>query len=337
MLQRARGPALLSLFGELNIRLDPWDVQYGSEFPLGEFDEIPAEEIILDVEIPIEAWRPILPVAVVSPGHLIFVDGVRRQEVRILARVGGGVCHGAFGSYAAGSVMVRDGSVEWGDAMVDRVAVLGGGQSLPQPVSVMTGLTYLPLSIASSEPDAPLKAILEQMRLLEERLARELAKTDDTLVIADGPLTFADPSKGRVVGYIKRAFRLYLPPENLQLLSELSAGTRTPIFNLRGSNRFARYSWFLRLTAPRIAESDLSGIVRLEVAESVGLEEAKRLADLTALTLKRFVPSRSRDPRSPQNLLPIGALEEHLRRHLGHPGLIRRHIESLIAQEVRNG
>jgi len=159
--QRARGPALLSLFGELNIRLDPWDVQHGSEFPLREFDEIPVEEIILDVEIPIEAWRPIFPIAVISPRHLILVDGVRRQEVRILARVEGGVCHGAFGSYAAGSVMVRDGSVEWGDAMVDRVAVLGGGQSLPQPVSVMKGLTYLPLSIASSEPDAPLKADME--------------------------------------------------------------------------------------------------------------------------------------------------------------------------------
>ena len=121
----------MSLFGELNIRLDPWDVQYGSEFPLGEFDEIPDEEIILDVEIPIEAWRPIFPVAVVLPRHLIFVDGVRRQEVRILARVVGGVCHGAFGSYAAGSVTVTDGNVEWGDAIVDRVAVLGGDSPFP--------------------------------------------------------------------------------------------------------------------------------------------------------------------------------------------------------------
>jgi len=81
----------------------------------------------------------------------------------------------------------------------------------------------------------------------------------------------------------------------------------------------------------------LSGIVRLEVAESVGLIEAIRLADLTALTLNRFIPGRSRDPRSPQNLLPIGALEDHLRRQLGHPLLIRRHIESLIAEEVHNG
>jgi hypothetical protein len=117
----------LNLFGELNVRLDPWDVQYGSEFPLGEFDELLAEEIILDIEIHLEAWRPIVPVAIPSPRHLIFVDGVRRQEVRILARVAGGVCHGAFGSYAAGSVTVTEGNVEWGDAMVDRVAVLGGG------------------------------------------------------------------------------------------------------------------------------------------------------------------------------------------------------------------
>jgi hypothetical protein len=200
----------------------------------------------------------------------------------------------------------------------------------------MDGLTYVPLSVSSSEPDAPLKAILEQMRLKEERLARELANAEGTLVIADGPLTFADPAKGRVVGYIKRAFRLYLPPEKLQLLSDLPAGSRTPIFNLR-SSRFRRYSWFVRLAAPRVPESDLSGIVRLETADSVGVKEASTLADLTAQTLTRFVPNRSRDPRSPQNLLPIGALENQLRHQLGHPALIRRQIESLIAQEVRNG
>ncbi|MGO9061418.1 MAG: hypothetical protein ACLQU2_29180 [Candidatus Binataceae bacterium] len=321
----------------MKVRLDPWDAQYGSEFPLGEPEEQASEEVILDVEVPFDAWSPIAPAGTELPHRLIFVDGVRRLEARILARVPDGIRHGAFGSYAAGSVTVTDDAAEWGEMIIGRVAVLGGGSSLPQPVTVMDGLTYVPLSTESPEPEAPLKAILEQMRLAEERLARELADRNDTLVIADGPLTFADPVKGRVIGYIKRAFRLYLPPEGLQLLSALPAGSRTPIFNLLRSKRFARYSWFVRLTAPRIVEADLSGIVRLETADSVGLKEAQRLANLTAQALHRFVPGRSRDPRSPQNLLPIGALEDHLRRQLGHALLIRRHIESLIAQEVRNG
>jgi len=63
---------------------------------------------------------------------------------------------------------------------IGRVAVLGGGACLPTAVSVMEGLIYEPLSVSSPEPDAPLKAILEQMRLMEEGLARELANVGDT-------------------------------------------------------------------------------------------------------------------------------------------------------------
>ena len=69
----------------------------------------------------------------------------------------------------------------------------------------------------------------------------------------------------------------------------------------------------------------------------MGVEAARRLADATAALLPRFVPRRWRDPRSPQNLLPIGALEGSLRRHLGDARLIRRYVETLIAMEARGG
>jgi hypothetical protein len=174
------------------------------------------------------------------------------------------------------------------------------------------------------------------MRREEERLGRELASTDGALVIADGPLTFEEASRAAVLGYIKRIFRLYLPRERLDLLARLRAGERTPLFALRSSRRFVRFSWFVRLASPQAADSELAGIARLEVSEAVGIEAALRLANASTVILPRFVPSRWRDPRSPQNLLPIGALETTLRRHMGDGRLIRRHIETLIAREARD-
>jgi hypothetical protein len=38
------------------------------------------------------------------------------------------------------------------------------------------------------------------MRLAEERLGRNLAETGDTLVVADGPLTFEEATRGAVLG-----------------------------------------------------------------------------------------------------------------------------------------
>jgi hypothetical protein len=73
--------------------------------------------------------------------------------------------------------------------------------------------------------------------------------------------------------------------------------------------------------------------VRLEVSDTVGRDEAVRLADLTSTVLPGFVPSRTRDPRAPQNLVPIGALEQHLRRGLGDARLIHRRLATLLAQE----
>jgi hypothetical protein len=174
------------------------------------------------------------------------------------------------------------------------------------------------------------------MRREEERLGRDLASSDDALVIADGPLTFEEALRGAVLGYIKRIFRLYLPRERLDLLARLRAGERTPLFALRSSRRFVRFSWFVRLARPELGDSELAGLARLEVSEAIGIEAARRLANASTLILPRFVPGRWRDPRSPQNLLPIGALEASLRRHMGDGRLIRRHIETLIATEARD-
>ena len=94
--------------------------------------------------------------------------------------------------------------------------------------------------------------------------------------------------------------------------------------------RFARYSWFLRL-APRLpGESDLAGLVRSRF-DAVGRDAARRLADLRRSPAPLRAQPRSR-PRAPQNLVPIGALEQHLRRRLGEPRIIRRRLATLIAR-----
>lgn len=322
----------MTVFGDLDVRLDPWDVDYGTELPLAAEDEPPAE-VVLDVEVAPDRWEPVIPRPTVLP-HLIFIDGVRRIEARVVLRRGNRVAHGAFGSCAVGSVMVTSGTATCGEMRLDRILATGAGETIERSVAIDGALVYRPVSSADPSPDGPLRTIQEQMRLQEESLGRELADVEGALVVADGPLTFQHATRGAAVGYIKRLFQLYLPSQYLALLASLPAGARTPLFALRASRRFARYSWFLRLAWPRAADSDLAGIVRLEVSDAVGGEEARRLADATAAVLPGFAPSRSRDPRAPQNLLPIGALEAQLRRRLGDARLIRRRIESLLAREV---
>ena len=171
------------------------------------------------------------------------------------------------------------------------------------------------------------------MRQCEEQFANAQA-TGDALVVADGPLNISGPGGGgRVVGFIKRLFRLYVAPEQIAIVRTLSAGARSPVFLIRSAGRFSRYSWFVRLAAPLRMESEFTGIVRLEVAETAGAASAIDLANASTGWLPRFVPSRTRDPRAPQNLVPIGALEQHLRRQLGDARLIQRRLATLLASE----
>jgi hypothetical protein len=323
------------LFGPFQVRIDPWEVDYGSETPLEPLAAQPDEDVALDVELPPDQWTHVRPGLTRSPERLYFVDGVRRLETRLVVRHDGGVVHGGFGSYAVGCVEVRTGRASFGDMDLGREVVLGSGERLPQDVPVRSNLVYAARSSREIEPDAPLRTIQANMRRAEGRLAQRLADMAETLVITDGPLSFEAHGRGMPIGFIKRITQLYLPGTFMPLLASLPASARTPLFAISGSKGgFARYAWFLRLAEVRVGESDLHGLVRLEVREHVGRDTARMLADLTAVLLPRFAPSRGRDPRSPQNLIPIGALEQQLRRALGDQRLVRRWIETLIAQEA---
>lgn len=323
----------LSPFGKFRIQLDPWAPEYGAETPVTFEPPDEAADVDMGVECSPATWAPVEPRRADEAPTLAFIDGVRRMEARLVATVDGKFVHGAAGSYAVGAVRASNGPAFFAELVRGRVIILANGKILPNSVVVGPGLTYVPRSVPEADPDAPLMGLHREMRAVEGQLARELAQEENLLVIADGPLNFGDATPGRVVGFVKRLFKLYVPDAQQSVLRLLSCGTRTPVFLIRSAGRFSRYAWFTRV-GPRLAmESDFTGLVRLEVSDNVAVDEVIRLADLTTAVLPGYVPSRSRDPRAPQNLVPIGALEQHLRHALGDARLIHRRLATLLARE----
>ena len=87
-----------------------------------------------------------------------------------------------------------------------------------------------------------------------------------------------------------------------------------------------RTSWYLQLPGtPRRA------LVRRRPARVLrrpAPPEVTQLADLTARLLPRFASTPHKDPRAPQNLVPIGGLERELRRRLGDQQLLYRSLRA---------
>lgn len=324
-------------FGGLAVRIDPWQPEFGPEFAALD-DAAPSgahDTADIEIERPAVSWSPIPPGAGTPRQRDVwFIDGVRRLEVRVTARSAAGYCFGAFGAYGVGAVSLSSGPARFERFAVGRLFALASAEQPCAELRIAPGLTYLPLCASGPEPDAPLRAIHGAMRQAEEALAREAASSEDRLVVVDGPLTFEEPARSAAVGYIKRVVQAYLGPAQLALLARLEPGQRTPLFALRGSQRFSRISWFLRLSEKRKGDSDFSGIVRLEVAEKAGVAGAQRLADACGAMLPDLKGRRALDRRAPQNLLPIAALEGFLRRRLGDERIARRRIESFVANQA---
>ena len=240
----------MSIFGDRVVRLDPWQVEYGAEVTAIDHVSDP-EAVDLEVEYPLKDWNPIHPDEAPTPDRIFFVDGVRRLEARVVVRDDDGYVFGGFGSYGVGATEVKDRHASFAVLGADHIVATGAGLRLDEDVALRPGLLYRAVSTQSREEDGPLRAIHSEMRVAEERLARELATAADALVVTDGPLSFEEATAGDVVGYVKRVMELYLSGEALAVLESLPAASRTPIFSIRASKRFARYAWFQRLEAPR--------------------------------------------------------------------------------------
>lgn len=313
------------------LRVDPWDAEYGASVELdGELE--PAAGLDLTVE-QAGTWEPVSAPVRLSVSCCAFVDGVRRVDVWLFAEEGDVQAPGLAGSWAAGCAWSsRPPAI--GVVEVGRELVVGGGLYPPDLQATVGGhvVRFAASSVAGSGLLDPLRGLQNAMRGAEARLAQAaLASGDAELVVADGPLSYA--MEGRLVGMVKRQSRAYLDAERARVLARLRPGERTPIFKL-GEQRLERYSWYLRLVDGRVIDGTMAGVVRLEVAASGGLSAAQELAELAGSVLPLFASRPGRDPRAPQNVVPVGALEANLRHRLGDAALIRRAIEAQLLKEA---
>jgi len=315
--------------GPWSLRLDPWGAEYEGSIQLSDEEEA----VPVDIRVESAAWAAVRPGPAPRPGRIAFVDGVRRVEHRLLIGNGERTVFGLLGSFGVGAVLV-DGGARVGHETIGRVAVAGGGLKLDPfvaPVDGRASLLFEPRCEAENTPVAPVEGLQKAMRTTEAGLAARLSAEVD-VVFLDGPLTFLTAARGGVVGFVKRLLRNYLDPSAHALLPRLEVGERTPLFLIPG--REPRYSWYVRIARGRPIESALTGVVRLEARAARGLDEAKALADLSAREMHRFASDATRDPRAPQNLLPIGGLEARLKHLLGDAAVIRRAVEAQLHSEV---
>jgi hypothetical protein len=87
-----------------------------------------------------------------------------------------------------------------------------------------------------------------------------------------------------------------------------------------------RTSWYLQL--PGTSGVPWSGVVRLECSADLPVPEVTRLGDLTARLLPPLASAPYKDPRAPQNLVPIGGLERELRHRLGDQQVLYRALRA---------
>lgn len=307
--------------------VDPWDPSYGMAFgeeltgdPLHES----SAELVLDLELPADRWRPMrADLSHPVPGTVLFLDGVRRIDARVWVHGGDQQpSPGIAASYAAGLVCLN-GSARISDVAVER----GLFTAAPDAAGIESRhANYRAFKAPGPGMDQLSLALQQRLGEAEVQLALLFRKENpdaDDLLFVDGPLrgrTHLD----RTVGYIKTHHTTYLPPEQAAIVGSLGPGQRTPAFTMGTSWR--RSSWYLRL--PGSLDAPWSGVVRLECSADLPVPEVTRLADLSALLLPPLASSAHKDPRAPQNLVPIGGLERELRRRLGDQQLLYRSLRA---------
>jgi len=279
-------------------------------------------EVVTDVEH--RAWAPLDPVAA-PPGELVFVDGVQQVEAWLTASVAGDPqpIAGFAAAIGAGAVVAGgDGPARIDELVVRRVVLTVGDRRLLLPPA--GGFAWESQVASAREPTGLARRVGQLRQETEHSLAERYARPG-RLVVLDGRLSFVRDAAGPIVGAIKSHHRMYLPPAQAAVVTALRVGQRTPLFAI-GTDRL---SWYQRL--PNAGEAGWAGILRGELPRALGVAEARRLADRAAAELPRFAGRPHRDPRAPQNLAPIAALEERLRHRLGDRRLALRAVRRAAA------
>ncbi|GIE93380.1 hypothetical protein [Paractinoplanes rishiriensis] len=312
--------------------VDAWDPSYGSSFEGGDGDG-PASpssaQVDTDVEVPAAEWAPIdKSVSARVPDVVFLVDGVRRNDAGLWTAEEDGTSYpGLAASFAAGVVRcdlgrgaaelvghaVRRGlftaSPSAGDVQAGSVCyevhrVSGTGEMSKLPAAVQPSLTALEIDISAVARDG-----------------------SDDLLVVDGPLRNRRQLP-RTIGYVKTQQKQYLPAALTQVVTALRPGQRTPVFHL--GTVWGGWSWYLRL--PGASGAPWSGIVRVECSPDLTPDQAIELAEVSGATLPRFASAAYKDPRAPQNLVPIAGLERRLRGLLGDSRVLHRALTFAAAR-----
>ncbi|MEU4772046.1 hypothetical protein [Micromonospora sp. NPDC023644] len=302
--------------------VDAWDPAYGASFEAGGGGPAApsSAQVDPDAELPAVDWRAIGPrPGVRAPDVVLLVDGVRRIDASVwTAEDDGASFPGLAASYAAGVVRcdLERGAAQLAGARVGR----GLFTASPSAVDVVAGSVRYPVHRVSGtgELNKLPAAVQGPLTALEVEVSGA-ARTDGDLLVVDGPLRNRRQLP-RTLGYIKTQHSQYLDARLTAVVTGLAAGERSPVFKL--GTAWGGWSWYLRL--PVAVGAPWAGIVRMECSAELSVEEAVGLADLSLVTLPRFASTPYKDPRAPQNLIPIAGLERRLRALLGDARLLHR-------------
>ncbi|NUW39390.1 hypothetical protein [Nonomuraea rhodomycinica] len=308
--------------------VDPWDPGYAAALAVENLSEMGATsaELVLDVERPAADWKPVTPGADASaPETLLVADGVRRIDARVWVHDPDTPMPvpGIAASYAAGIVRCGPDGADLAAIEVNRSLISASPHA---PEVKTTHAVYQPTKAADASFEELSLALQRQVTQLEVDLAvRHRARGDDLLLV-DGPLR-GRTHLPRTVGYIKTHHTAYLPPPQSAVVAALTPGQRTPVFLMGTSWR--RHSWYVRL--PVQSPAPWAGVARCEASADLDPAQAVRLADEVTLALPPLAGVDYKDPRAPQNLVPIGGLEKLLRHHLGDARLLYRALRTAAA------
>ncbi|MCU7725893.1 hypothetical protein ODJ79_19355 [Actinoplanes sp. KI2] len=312
--------------------VDAWDPSYGSSFEGGGEDG-PASpssaQVDTDVEVPAAEWAPIdAPPGRSAPDVVLLVDGVRRNDAGLWTQEEDGTSYaGLAASFAAGVVRcdLARGSAELVDARVGR----GLFTASPSAGDVQAGsVRYQVHRVSGTGEASKLPAAVQPSLTALEIDISGMARDDrEDLLVVDGPLRNRRHLP-RTIGYVKTQQKQYLPAALTAVVTALRPGQRTPVFHL--GTVWGGWSWYLRL--PGGSGAPWSGIVRVECSPDLTPEQAIELAELSGVTLPRFASSAYKDPRAPQNLVPIAGLERRLRGMLGDARVLHRALTLAAAR-----
>jgi hypothetical protein len=329
-------------FRLLNCRLDPWQAEYGLGFSATE--EQTGQTCSTDqcsVEVPVDDWTPLNPRSQVA-GPILFVDGVRRIHLRIIQQRESQFFFGAIGSIAVGASVVEPGHINTFHksligCTIKHLLLLADCSTVEEVVRIPLNYpanNYLELEcheISGHDPQDPINQLQQKMREEEALLIQNQPGTSSLLLVADGPLNMQLLGAVPAVGYVKTLHSLYIPENLFPVLWKLKDGQRSPIFLIQPEDRLegmvSRYSCYARIAPQMEKYSVMSGLVRLEMSAGIPIEQAKDAFDRCTAEIPFFAAPWGTDPRAPQNLVPLSALEMELRRRIGHSGLIQRILQ----------